>query len=417
MPTATRTKNASLVGTIESLLQSVKVSEAHTEPGGYTGPTTHPVKDVDDQTEKAREGARSSENTADVKETIPGQAVDETGSLPSQESAQMSVGMTSEPTGVKVPDTKGGKEDSKTTHPARTDNGSLEGGKYASHAEELRALSKQAEAIGMELCAAISVAGGPKAAESMPVPAPAAGVGGGAAAPLAAAPLAAAPLAAAAPAVPGKTAAQQGYDLAGVFADLDVDTTDKQAADAMVVDTMVEIIETAHRRAAKTAEFYDSYFKSAAGELPPEAMGGGGGGPPPPEAGGGGGGGDDQALLQMLAGQGGGGGGAPPPGAGGMPPEAGGMPPEAGGMPPGAGGEMPPEAGGAPPGAGGNVDAQEMAMLEQILQELQANPEQVQTAAKAALAKQASAVSSARFAGNDPKYAKMKNVIKELIQR
>ena len=58
--------------TIESFVQEVgatkTAAEANTEAGGYEGPTTHAVKDVDDKTEDAQEGARSSENTEDVKD-------------------------------------------------------------------------------------------------------------------------------------------------------------------------------------------------------------------------------------------------------------------------------------------------------------------------------------------------------------
>ena len=56
---------------IDRFLQEVaatekKAAEAHTEPGSVGGPTEHPVKDVDDSTEEAQEGARSAENEADV---------------------------------------------------------------------------------------------------------------------------------------------------------------------------------------------------------------------------------------------------------------------------------------------------------------------------------------------------------------
>ena len=54
------------INTIEQFLASVggsvKRAEAHTEAGGYQDGTSHPVKDVDDRTEAAQEGARSAEN-------------------------------------------------------------------------------------------------------------------------------------------------------------------------------------------------------------------------------------------------------------------------------------------------------------------------------------------------------------------
>ena len=60
------------INTIEQFLASVggsvKRAEAHTEAGGYQDGTSHPVKDVDDRTEAAQEGARSAENDKDVKE-------------------------------------------------------------------------------------------------------------------------------------------------------------------------------------------------------------------------------------------------------------------------------------------------------------------------------------------------------------
>jgi len=60
------------INTIEQFLASVggsvKRAEAHTEAGGYQDGTSHPVKDVDDRTEVAQEGARSAENDKDVKE-------------------------------------------------------------------------------------------------------------------------------------------------------------------------------------------------------------------------------------------------------------------------------------------------------------------------------------------------------------
>jgi hypothetical protein len=60
------------INTIEQFLAtvggSVKRAEANTEAGGYQRGTTHPVKDVDDRTEVAQEGERSTENDRDVKE-------------------------------------------------------------------------------------------------------------------------------------------------------------------------------------------------------------------------------------------------------------------------------------------------------------------------------------------------------------
>lgn len=60
------------LNTIEQFLASVggsvKRAEANTEAGGYQEGTSHPVKDVDDRTEVAKEGDRGAENSKDVKE-------------------------------------------------------------------------------------------------------------------------------------------------------------------------------------------------------------------------------------------------------------------------------------------------------------------------------------------------------------
>ena len=60
------------INTIEQFLASVggsvKRAEANTEAGGYQEGTSHPVKDVDDRTEVAKEGDRGAENAKDVKE-------------------------------------------------------------------------------------------------------------------------------------------------------------------------------------------------------------------------------------------------------------------------------------------------------------------------------------------------------------
>ena len=68
MPTSAQQSMA----TIDQFLQkvgSVKVAEDPlSEPGSIGGETSHPVKKVDDRLQTATEGARSSENSKDVKE-------------------------------------------------------------------------------------------------------------------------------------------------------------------------------------------------------------------------------------------------------------------------------------------------------------------------------------------------------------
>ena len=72
-----------VMDSIHELLVSVQseiksAQEANTEAGGMLGQTTHPVKNVDDQTENAQTGSRSSENAADVKQNEGPPAVDAT---------------------------------------------------------------------------------------------------------------------------------------------------------------------------------------------------------------------------------------------------------------------------------------------------------------------------------------------------
>jgi hypothetical protein len=106
---------------------SKKRAEANTEAGSYEGGTSHPVKSVDDQTGDAHEGARSTENSADVKEQVPGGGVDSASEkTPDQEGQQYDVGITSHATGedpANEGDYKGTKDDPGTSHPAKTEDG------------------------------------------------------------------------------------------------------------------------------------------------------------------------------------------------------------------------------------------------------------------------------------------------------
>jgi hypothetical protein len=158
------TSAQSTLGTIEQFIGTVgarqKQAEANTEPGSIGGATSHPVKNVDDRTEPAKEGARSKENTTDVKEdqgklsvesapeataksaaallagfakkaegggavSTPGSAADD----------HLQIGTNVQPTGDdksnETSSAKAGKEDPGSTHPARTDNTALDGHKYA----------------------------------------------------------------------------------------------------------------------------------------------------------------------------------------------------------------------------------------------------------------------------------------------
>lgn len=107
--------------------KKTKKAEANTEAGSYEGGTSHPVKAVDDQTEDAHEGERSSENSSDVKKQVPGGGVDSsTDNPPKQEGQQYDVGISSAATGedpAHEDDYKGTKEDPGTSHPAKTEDG------------------------------------------------------------------------------------------------------------------------------------------------------------------------------------------------------------------------------------------------------------------------------------------------------
>lgn len=106
---------------------SSKKAEANTEAGSVGGDTSHPVKSVDDQTGDANEGARSSENTSDVKKQVPAGGVDSaTDNPPDQEDQQHDVGITSTATGedpANEDNYKGTKDDPGTSHPAKTEDG------------------------------------------------------------------------------------------------------------------------------------------------------------------------------------------------------------------------------------------------------------------------------------------------------
>lgn len=296
---------------IDRFLQEVaaekRAAEAHTEPGSVGGGTTHPVKNVDDSTEEATEGARAAENTADVKadqgpasvESTPEnvaakkasarkQAVDgksEGGSINPPGTAsedQLQIGTKKEPTGqdpaVETSSAKAEKEDAtggrlgNTTHPARTNNGELDGYKYAEM--PIEQLAKVASDMGNNLLAKLAelkgdqhkldvnnngkiegsdlaaLRGGKKKEDHEEDEKEATDLAG-----------------------------QAGWELAGLLSG----NFDKQAADSLVHGTLEEIIKTASEDADKVAAFLASYSeemsKKAEGEMPagvdPAAMMGG----------------------------------------------------------------------------------------------------------------------------------------------
>ena len=370
------------MSTIGKFLREVqgekRAAEANTEPGSIGGPTSHPVKDVDDSTEDAKEGDRSAENAADVKADQGKPGVDSTpenvadkkasakraadgkssdGSINppgTASSDQLQIGTKKEPTGqdpsVETSSVKAEKEDTETTHPARTDNSELDGLKYASMSTEQ--LAKVASDLGNRVLAGLASmqkeAGDDE--ETQPT----------------------------AQKQAADLAGQAGWELAGLLSG----NFDKKAADALVENTLAEVIKTAGDDAEKVASylvaFHEQLAKHAEGDdgsdgsspddsdsssAPP--AGGDAGGPPPgaggpPGAAGGAGGGEVEQLLALLEQLGitpeqleaamahsdGGDAGGPPPGA-----DAGGPPPGAdagaGGLPPSVGG---PETAGAAPG-------------------------------------------------------------------
>jgi len=297
---------------IDRFLQEVaaekRAAEAHTEPGSVGGGTTHPVKNVDDSTEEATEGARAAENTADVKadqgpasvESTPENvaakkasarkklAVDgksEGGSINPPGTAsedQLQIGTKKEPTGqdpaVETSSAKAEKEDAtggrlgNTTHPARTNNGELDGYKYAEM--PIEQLAKVASDMGNHLLAKLAelkgdqhkldvnsngkiegsdlaaLRGGKKKDDHEEDEKEATDLAG-----------------------------QAGWELAGLLSG----NFDKQAADSLVRSTLEEIIKTASEDADKVATFLASYSdemsKKAEGEMPagvdPAAMMGG----------------------------------------------------------------------------------------------------------------------------------------------
>jgi hypothetical protein len=355
---------------IRQVSQNVKTAEANTEPGSIGGTTGHPSKDVDDRTEVATTGERAAENEKDVKEDqgaagvnsrpdakaaalrllrkkAEGSAAATPGSAPDD---QIQIGTNKQPTGedssVETESVKGGKKDPGSSHPARTDNDDLPGGKYAADTP-LEKLAADLTRLGEVICSQMySELETPKTASHQQHQ----------------------------PAYQGQH--NVAHDMGGELAAILNGTMNKQAADAMVHRTLQEVIKRASADADNYAYFLYSLQeeqKNAEEMIPPEMLEGGsdaGGGLP---VGGGehadGGGGDEEAMMAAL----GGGESAEPDGDEGG--EEGGINPEllalleqlgvgdddveagaaeelaAGGGDPGAGdpGAMGPDAGGAPP--------------------------------------------------------------------
>lgn len=297
------------MNSIDRFLQEVaateKTAEAHTEPGSVGGATEHPVKDVDDSTEEAKEGFRSAENDADVKADQGPASVDNTAENVAAKNAsecdcengcekcekrhkaavdgksesggvnppgtasedQLQIGTKKEPTGqdpsVETSSVKAEKEDPSSapdgspghsTHPARTNNSELDGYKYAEL--DLEQHAKVASDLGNALL--VTVANLDKAAElkgdqhkldvdgdgkieGSDLKALRSGKDADEEEKEAAADI----------------AGQAGWELAGLLSG----NFDKAAADSLVKNTLMEIIDTAASDAEKVAEYVFAYHE------------------------------------------------------------------------------------------------------------------------------------------------------------
>jgi len=390
---------------------SRKQAEAKSE-AALAEKTDHPIKSEDDNLQAASEGARSAENTKDVKEMVGGNSVDASSASDGIDESKVTpnIGLRtydSEEAPSDVVSTDKTHPDPGTSHPAKTD-----GKKEAS----LSDLIKTASALGKTLCAALI---NEPAGQAAPAATKAAG---------------------ASPPATSKAAAA-GEGLADMVLANDVPALHEQinheiyaivkeaALAADLVNDALDRVQASRRKAAEAASANPSQpprkpVKRAEGGDPipsggsegPDGDGDadddqpgsepagepGGDAPPivggadPMAAAGGAGGGDPLAnidpqtahallqLLMQLESQGGAGGAE-----GGMPPGAGAPPadPAAGGMPPG------PEAG-ADPAAGGSPE--DAAMLQQMLGEQGVDPAQMKAACVKAINKANHAQKTAR---------------------
>jgi hypothetical protein len=373
----------SSVATIDQFLQQVgHVKTAgsdgttpKSEPGSIGGETSHPVKKVDDRLQDVKKGERFTENTADVNEdqgaagvqkapeataksaaaTIfglaskfakkaEGGAVSTPGSAADDHiSTTTTVSATGEDPKNETNSAKAGKEDKAqggrggTTHPASTENDSLDGHKYASDTP-LEKLAADMEKIGNSLLAGLHSVyenAGRQAPQATKTAAAQVGSGNGS----------------------SHVALQAGHELAGLVNG----TFDKRAADAMVHRALTETIKQASDDADLFIEYAHSFFKQAEGEAEDPAAGGGGE-DPMAAMGGGGGGGDPMAAM----GGGGEGGGGGDPGA------------MLGALGGGEGAGDPMAGGGG--GEGGDAEAQQLAA---VLEQLGVTPEELQAAMEA----------------------------------
>lgn len=99
------------------------------DPGGYQGASSHPTTSVDNNVQKAEEGARASEYESDIKKQQGALAVDNTPEMSQegrQNEVQLNIGTNAKATGedpAAEKDYKGTKDDPGTAHPAKTNDG------------------------------------------------------------------------------------------------------------------------------------------------------------------------------------------------------------------------------------------------------------------------------------------------------
>ncbi len=331
------------VATIDSFLNTVgagmnkSAAAPLSEPGSIGGETSHPVKSVDDRLIKAKEGERSAENAKDLKEDQGAVSVDAGGSAKAAsfsllgslakrageianppgtaDEDQLQIGTNKQPTGDdpanETNKAKAGKEDPGSSHPARTDNDSLDGHKYAYDANtSLEKMAADLKSVGEDLCASLEVYTGDavKQASAQPQGQPQRQ-----------------PVKQASARLTPELAQQAGWEVAGIVNK----TMDKAAADRMVHAELTSIVKEAFDDASNVAEFMNARRRKQAEDEMMEAGGGGDAGPGPGADGGGAGpvpgpesagggegmGGDPMGGMgggDMGGGAGGAGGGAPP---------------------------------------------------------------------------------------------------------
>lgn len=348
------------------------------EPGSIGGETSHPVKKVDDRLAKAKEGERSAENSRDVKADqgapsvegkpeastksaasifglLAGFAKKADGSVSTPGSAAddhisttTKVAPTGEDPSNETNSAKAGKEDKKqggvggTSHPASTENDSLDGHKYAN--DSLEKLATDMRTVGNNLLAQIhNLYNGQGHAQHAPPQTKTAATNN-------------TQNTKQAGAVDPQLAYYAGQELAALISGHGLN---KQATDNMVRNAIADVVKQASDDADGFITYARSFFKQAeeGEEMDPSAGGGGedpaaaaaaagGGGGGDPMAGGGGGG-EEEAMMAALGG-----------GAGGDP---------SGGM--GGGG-----------GGGGDPSDEEAAQLALVLEQLGVTPEELEQA-------------------------------------